>query len=104
MASLPPAYFIAHEQLSVGDALGGGASGVVSEARYYSSAAPEDASRQQGAFSSVAVKQVFLKLNPDELDLLRREVRILASMHHPNIVNFIGISQVSTGTMVRTGL
>jgi hypothetical protein len=92
LSSVPRSCFIDIDQLEMRDALGGGASGVVSEARYFAVAADRG-----GSHVSVAVKQVELEIVPEEKDLLGREVRILASLRHPNLVAFIGIARSRRG-------
>ena len=75
------------------DASGGGASGVVNEANYFASAADRG-----GSHVRVAVKPVGeLEMVAEEKDLLGREVRILASLRHPNLVAFIGIARSRRG-------
>jgi hypothetical protein len=90
--SVPRSCFIDIGQLDMRDAIGGGASGVVVEARYFASAADRG-----GSHVRVAVKQVELEIVAEEKDLLGREVRILASLRHPNLVAFIGIARSRRG-------
>jgi serine/threonine protein kinase len=93
LSSVPRSCFINIDQLEMRDALGGGASGVVNEARYYAAA------DRGGSHVPVAVKQVELEIIPEEKDLLGREVRILASLRHPNLVAFIGIARSRRGRL-----
>jgi serine/threonine protein kinase len=90
--SPPRSCFIDINQLEMRGPLGGGASGVVVEARYFASVADRG-----GGHVSVAVKQVELEIAPKEKELLGREVRILASLRHPNLVAFIGIAKSRRG-------
>jgi hypothetical protein len=92
MASVPSAYFIPYAQISMGETLGAGASGVVAEGRYYSTANTSSGETvvnktRQGSSVPVACKQVLLDITDEEQELIGREVRILASLHHPNIVS-----------------
>jgi len=91
--SVPRSCFIDIGQLEMCEAIGGGASGVVTEARYFASAADS----RGASHVRVAVKQVELEIVAEEKDLLGREVRILASLRHPNLVAFIGIARSRRG-------
>ena len=50
--------------------------------------------------TQVAVKQVFMEMSEVELDLLSREVSILVTIRHPNIVSFIGLSKSPRGELL----
>jgi hypothetical protein len=77
---------VPYEHLQLGVTLGAGASGCVLAAEYFA--------------TQVAVKQVFMEMSEVELDLLSREVSILVTIRHPNIVSFIGLSKSPRGELL----
>jgi serine/threonine protein kinase len=96
LAAVPGSFAIPYAQLHMEEPLGSGAGGVVSAGQYFSAT--------EGAGSSnsvpVAIKAVVVAgLVEEDLELIGREVRILASLRHPNIVSFIGISQSPRGAL-----
>jgi len=73
-------YRIDPADLTLGEAIGAGAFGEVSVGRYH--------------HTPVAVKVLFRDACEEDRALFEKEVRLMARLHHPNIVQFIGFAHV----------
>jgi hypothetical protein len=87
--------YIAYSDLVLGRRLGKGANGEVFEAHFKFGVDPcKTTPSSDPVVANTAVKRISLECTSEAQELVDRELRILASLRHPNVVLFIGISQV----------
>ncbi|KAH8065361.1 protein kinase [Aureococcus anophagefferens] len=84
--SIGAAFQIAEGDLDIGDVIGSGAFGTVKAARW--------------RHTPVAVKVLYHDARADDRQLFEKEVQLMATLHHPNIVQFLGYAHTPALALV----